>query len=99
MLSKLLSRHVWELSHHLLNSRHLQIQQIHMVLGEEAHSQSIVDKAVAVIQLEITAQCFYECGFTSTVGADQCDTGVEVDVDVDFFENVFVGVVANVGFI
>jgi len=88
MISKLLSRSILEMSQHILKSRNFQIESVNMMLWENTNSQSIVNKAVPVKDFQLTLKSLDQSGFTSTIGADQSDTGLQVYRKVNFLQDV-----------
>ena len=62
-----------------------------MVLGEETDPQARILRYEADGGLELADEEFEDGGFTCAVGADDADTGVELDVKVDVSKECLVG--------
>lgn len=71
------------------------VQGVDVVLGEEADAQARVLGYQPDRGLELADEEFEDRGFARAVGADDADAGVELDVEVDVFEERFVGRVAE----
>ncbi len=66
-----------------------------MMLGEKANSQTRVLGYKADRRLQLANEEFEDGRFARAVGADNADTGVELDVEVYIFEEGFSGRVAE----
>jgi hypothetical protein len=99
MLTELFGRYVGVTSHHLLNSRHLQVETIHVMLSENTNAKTVVNETVTITNLEFSTKGLHEGGLTSTVGTDKRNTSVQVNVDVHLLQNVMRRIVTNVGLI
>ena len=62
------------------------VKGVDVVLGEEADAQARVLRYEADGGLELADEEFEDGGFAGAVGADDADAGVELDVEVDVFE-------------
>ena len=71
------------------------VQGVDVVLGEEADAQARVLGYQPDRGLELADEELEDRGFARAVGADDADAGVELDVEVDVFEERFVGRVAE----
>lgn len=91
--------HVCVLLHHLLHCGESQIERVHVMLGENSHTEPVVQEAVAVLQLKLSDKSLDQGGLASTVRSDQGDSRIEVNVDVDFSEDGIALGPANVGFV
>ena len=58
----------------------IHIEGVHMVLSKETDSQTRVLRNEANGRLELADEEFQDGGFTSAVGTDDADAGVELDV-------------------
>ena len=99
MLTEPLSRFKRVLGHELFDGRLSEIEGVHVMLGENSDSQSVVDKPVSVLDLEISNERLNKGGFTTTVRSNQRDSRVEVNVDVDLGEDGDAFLVADVGLV
>lgn len=71
------------------------VQSIHMVLREEADSESGMLGDETLGWLELTDEQFQHGGFAGAVGADDADSGVELDVQIHASQEKGVGCVAK----
>ena len=67
------------------------VQGVDVVLGEEADAQTRVLGYEAGRGLQLADEELEDGGFAGAVGADDADAGVELDVEVDVFEEGLVG--------
>jgi hypothetical protein len=70
-----------------LHGRHGAVQLIDMMLGEISDTTSSIVVGTTRIGLNGTGEQLDEGRFTSSVRTDDGDTRVELDIDIDIFEN------------
>jgi len=70
-----------------------------MMLREHAHSESVVDEAITIIQLQLSAQSLDKGRLTGTVRSDQRDSRIQINVDVDLVEDGLSLIVTDVSLI
>ena len=58
-----------------------------MMLSKHADSETVVQEAIAVLKLELAHQGLHESRLTGSIGSDEGDTRVQVDVDIDSSED------------
>lgn len=82
-----------------LHGRHGVVQLIDMVLGEISDATSSIVIGGTRIGLNRTSKQLDECRFTSSVRTDDGDTRVELNIDIDIFENDLGGCVSESRFV
>lgn len=53
------------------------------MLREQTDTQPIVDKSIPINQVQITSQRFDKSRLSSTIGSDQCNPSLKVNVNVN----------------
>jgi len=67
----------------LLHGGNLQVQTLHMMLVEHSNPQAIVNEAASTLFLELAHQTLQQRRLTGTVGANESDTRLLVDIDIN----------------
>lgn len=99
MLSHVLRGLIRVVLHELLDGRQLRIERVRMMLREHTNTQLAVNKTITIEVLDLTDQRLDEGRLTGTVGTNERDTRLHVNVDVDLGEQVHALLPTNLGLI
>ena len=70
-----------------------------MMLGKHANSQTVMEEAISILELKLAHEGLDQGGLTGTIGSNEGDTRVQVNVDVDAGEHGVTSDPTDVGLI